>query len=343
MNEKHDVSPESSTNLPSDFFSLYDLKKIWHPSWCQGNRQKKNYFEGWYFKLLSAEGRYKYAFIPGISLGNNPHSFVQLINGQDGSTEYYRFEVSEFLYSKKGFDIKVGPNRFSEKHLEVYLEGNRGIISGSVEFGELLRYPVTWLNPGIMGWYRFVPFMECYHGVVSMGHGLTGGISFRKQTVLFDMGKGYIEKDWGKSMPKAWIWMQSNHFGQEEQASFMLSIARIPWMGSSFTGFLGYMHTGIRLYRFATYTGARIRDLKCTSDVVDIILEDSNFILSISGIKGKRGELLAPVDGSMSRTIHESMDGKIEIRLTNRKGEVLFEGNAVHAGLELVGDSSLLK
>ncbi|WP_243392439.1 MULTISPECIES: tocopherol cyclase family protein [unclassified Mesotoga] len=25
-------------------------------------------------------------------------------------------------------------------------------------------------------------------------------------------GKGYIEKDWGRSLPDAWIWMQSNNF-----------------------------------------------------------------------------------------------------------------------------------
>ena len=31
---------------------------------------------------------------------------------------------------------------------------------------------------GIMGWYRFVPFMQCYHGVVSLNHKLNG--TFKK-------------------------------------------------------------------------------------------------------------------------------------------------------------------
>ncbi|MPN29068.1 hypothetical protein SDC9_176516 [bioreactor metagenome] len=83
------------------------------------------------------------------------------------------------------------------------------------------------LNAGIMGWYRFVPFMECYHGVVSLTHNLNGKIYINNEVHNFKDGKGYIEKDWGSSMPSAWIWMQSNHFN-ENNSSFMLSIANIP-------------------------------------------------------------------------------------------------------------------
>ena len=35
-------------------------------------------------------------------------------------------------------------------------------------------YPGTIFSPGIMGWYSFVPFMECKHGIVSINHDLTG-------------------------------------------------------------------------------------------------------------------------------------------------------------------------
>ena len=48
-----------------------------------------------------------------------------------------------------------------------------------------------------MGWYRFVPFMECFHGVVSLNHELEGDFLIENQVFSFDGGKGYIEKDWG--------------------------------------------------------------------------------------------------------------------------------------------------
>jgi tocopherol cyclase len=338
-------NPDNFKKLPGKSFrgfSFYDLKKIWNPEWFQGNRQKKNYFEGWYFKLLSKDGSRRFAFIPGISLGKDPHSFVQVINGNNGNTDYYRYDISKFSYSRKAFHVQVGKSQFSEDFMDIHLEKGREIIRGRVDFTGQLKYPVKLFSPGIMGWYRFAPFMECYHGVVSMGHELAGNISFPEETVLFDGGKGYIEKDWGKSMPQAWIWMQSNHFEEGLEASFMLSVARIPWIGSSFTGFLGYLHTGKKLYRFATYTGAKIKQLQNNADLVEAVIEDKRINLYISGIKGERGDLLAPVSGDMSRTIHESIDGKIHLKLTDKKGHAIFEGSAINAGLGLVGDPALL-
>ena len=63
-----------------------------------------------------------------------------------------------------------------------------------------------------MGWYSFVPFMECNHGIVSVNHDLYGEISVNGNVIDFNNGKGYIEKDWGVSFPEAWIWIQSNNF-----------------------------------------------------------------------------------------------------------------------------------
>ena len=48
----------------------------------------------------------------------------------------------------------------------------------------------------IMGWYYKLPFMECYHGVVSLNHDLKGSLNLNNIHYHFDDGKGYIEKDW---------------------------------------------------------------------------------------------------------------------------------------------------
>ncbi len=53
------------------------------------------------------------------------------------------------------------------------------------------------------------PAMECYHGVVSMYHLLSGHLEINGDKVDFSGGKGYIEKDWGRSMPSDWIWIQA--------------------------------------------------------------------------------------------------------------------------------------
>ena len=49
-----------------------------------------------------------------------------------------------------------------------------------------------------MGWYAFVPFMECYHSVVSMSHFIEGSADFGSGDTDFMGGKGYHGKRLGK-------------------------------------------------------------------------------------------------------------------------------------------------
>ncbi len=332
---------------PGLFPGIYDLKKVWLPDRFQGNRKRKNYFEGWYLKNVCAKGENTISFIPGISLTDGDHhAFVQVINGKTGKTWYFRYPAEEFSFSKNTFAAKIGNNFFSANQLKVDLKSETDHITGELNFDQQVSYPATLKRPGIMGWYRYVPFMECYHGVVSLNHHIRGAVTINGQQVNFNQGKGYIEKDWGSSMPQSWIWMQSNHF-QQENTSFMLSVARIPWIGKTFTGFLGFfLHKG-QQYHFATYTGAKISELHRSGNNVGIEIKTNAFAVKISGEQRKmsgteKGALKAPVQGQMDRVIHECIDSRINITLTNKKNEVIFSGTGINAGLEMVGDTSLL-
>ncbi|MDD2279337.1 MAG: tocopherol cyclase family protein [Bacteroidales bacterium] len=322
---------------------FYGSKQLWNPEYFQGFKKTKNYFEGWYFKVVSASGNHRYAFIPGISLGADPHSFVQVIDGKTGETQYHRFAIEEFYYSSKRFAVWVGPNFFSADSFYVELGKGDNPIIGKAIISNRIEYPVKLFSLGIMGWYRFVPFMECFHGVVSLNHDLEGKFFIDNEVISFDGGKGYIEKDWGKSMPSAWIWTQSNTFNDESNTSFMLSVANIPWLGKSFTGFLGFLYANGNIYKFGTYTGAKVIKLNWNDDNIEITIEAKDFTIEFIGLKGKRGELLAPVSGDMSRTIHESIDAVIRVILKDKNGKTLYDGSAINAGLELVGDPEKLK
>lgn len=94
--------------------------------------------------------------------------------------------------------------------------------------------------------------METNHGVLSLDHKVNGSITINGEAREFMDGRGYIEKDWGESFPSSWIWMQSNGFS-EVGASFMLSIAVIPWLGSCFIGHLAIVHTGRETINLSTY------------------------------------------------------------------------------------------
>ena len=92
-----------------------------------------------------------------------------------------------------------------------------------------------------MGWYAWVPTMECYHGVVQprpcprwLGRRGAGRVDLAG-------GRGYLEKDWGTAFPKAYVWMQSNHF-EETGVSLVASTALIPWRSAAFRGDLVALH-----------------------------------------------------------------------------------------------------
>ncbi|MGL5915814.1 MAG: tocopherol cyclase family protein, partial [Culicoidibacterales bacterium] len=210
--------------------------RIFQPEVFQGDIDKKNYFEGWYIKCIDQMKQASYAFIFGVSLQTeDPHAFIQMIDGKSGKTQYARFEVSELDFSVKEFSIRIANNYVTRHGLVIDASFPNGLrVQGNLTFGKFTRFPVSLKTPGIMGWYRYVPTMECYHGVVSRRHTLSGQLFIDGQAVEFTGGKGYIEKDWGVSMPKAWIWTQSNHEKTRKAANYMLSVADVPWKNHAF-------------------------------------------------------------------------------------------------------------
>lgn len=327
-----------------EFLPGYGKKKRNNPHIFQGNKKTKEYFEGWYFKMVSADDSSIMSVIPGISLSENgekQHAFIQIINGKTAETDYFSFPIEDFYFSEEKFAVRIGENYFSEDSLVLNIHNDSTTIQGTVRMSNQIHLSEK-RRKGIMGWYRFVPFMQCYHGVVSLNHTLSGKLLKNGQTFAFDDGVGYIEKDWGKSMPSAWIWIQSNNF-TSKNASFMLSVANIPWLGSSFTGFLGFfLQDNGTIHRFATYTKAKIEVDPTSSDTLRITITDKTHTYLLETYRSKSGVLKAPVAGSMDRRIAESVDAKLLLTVLDENGVVVFEDSTTISGLETVGEFELL-
>jgi len=220
----------------------------------QGKRIMRGYFEGWYYKFADIYEQNIGALIPGVSFdkkGNNSHSFIQYLDDSGSLSNYFLYDIKEFSYSPDKPEIKIGKSFFSPTRIEVDIDDKSSSIKGALSFRDIKPWPVSFFSPGAMGWYAFVPFMECYHGVLSFNHLIEVQLKLNGKSIDFNGGKGYIEKDWGRSFPSYHIWIQSNHF-DEPGISLMVSIAKIPWLGKSFNGFLiGLLYNG-HLYKFTT-------------------------------------------------------------------------------------------
>ena len=156
-------------------------------------------FEGWYFKLVDAEGAQPYAIIPGVFLGADAHAFVQVLDGHAGTSAYHRFPLSEFQADKDAFAVRIGRCRFDRSGIALAIDkGEAGVeqaVQGEVRFSGWTGWPVRWTSPGVMGPYSFVPFMECNHGILSLDHGLEGALVVGERETRFDGGRGYVRFD----------------------------------------------------------------------------------------------------------------------------------------------------
>ena len=65
------------------------------------------------------------------------------------------------------------------------MEGRGLSLHGALQCG-----PFTPLKSDIMGPFRFLPGMECSHGVISMGHTLEGTLTLNGAVLDFAGGTG---------------------------------------------------------------------------------------------------------------------------------------------------------
>lgn len=273
--------------------------------------EAKNRFEGWYFK--HQKGDQMTAFIPGRAAGG---PFIQMID--NGTSR--QFSVPS-LRVKRGV-LYAGDCRFSRRGAVVKLPG----VEGTMHYG-----PLTPLQSDIMGPFRHLP-MQCRHGVISMGHAVSGTLWVEGKSRCFDGAHGYIEMDTGCSFPSSYLWLQCNDFDQP--CAMMLSIAHIPFVAFSFTGCICAIVFQNREYRLATYCGVRIR----RAEKNRICLSQGKLLLWIDLKSPPAGHpLRSPIRGEMSGVIRECTDVPIRARLWEN-GKKVFDLRSAHATFEAVGE-----
>lgn len=327
------------------------FKLINKPELFQGNLQKKDYFEGWYFKHVTGDCKNTIAFIPGVSIdGVDSHSFVQVIMSPDIKTYYFRYPLDAFSTTNDPFSVTIGESYFSMQGCKIALddasqEPKQGIsIHGAISYSNLTPIDSSFIMPNIMGFFAYIPNMECNHGVLSMNHRLEGQIHLNHEsqidhhvqstTMNFSGGKGYIEKDWGTSFPSEYIWIQANHF-EDEAHSFMCSIATIPFGLFSFSGLIANLHVDGFEYRFATYNRSKVRNLLIEQNSVSFELVKGDVMLACEATLTESGELKAPNKGEMQRTIKEGLSGEVRLTL-NRPGKLPLMLKSVCVSIEIV-------
>ena len=310
------------------------LQLIRNPIVFQGKKylkKNKNYFEGWYFKNTSKNNNI--SFIPGININESEKkAFIQIITKEN--SYFINYDIEEFEYSNSPFYIKIGDNYFSEEKILLDINNSNIRIFGHINYSDYKNIETSFISPNIMGPFSYVPFMECNHAIIAMKCRVDGYININEEEIVFENNTGYIEKDWGVSFPKNYIWCQGNDF-ENSNAAFMLSIASIPLKIFSFKGIISSLIVDNKEYRFATYNNTKLIRYKIKNNLLDIVLKKGKYYLIIKSHYDDGLKLSAPVKGSMSKDIFESITSKITVTL-KKNNKVLFSNTSTNCGLEIV-------
>jgi hypothetical protein len=308
-------------------------------------KNKKKYFEGWYFKLQLENQMI--AFIPGIHIDSfgRKSAFIQII--MNDNSYYIPYDMEFCKIDCKRMLIKIGNSIFYRKGVILDIESKDISIKGRVRFGAL--HPI---NYTIMGIFKYFPFMECRHEIISMRHSLNGKLLINNKPFSLDGGVGYLEKDKGHSFPKSYIWLQCNRF-TNDKAAIVFSLANIPYLKMNFQGSFCVIHYKGIEYRFATYLGVTIYrgswneiylkqggyTLRIRFELMDDFKSSNG--MDLSNVKDKTDKtsfahtLLAPVDGEMLKNIHEHHYCNARFTLY-KKHKLIFDLSSKEASLEIV-------
>ena len=309
---------------------------IKNPDLFQGEKnlnKKSEYFEGWYFKNTNKEN--SISFIPGISIDKDTSkAFIQVITN---NTSYFvNYDINDFDFTHHPFAIRIGNNLFSKEGIHIDIKDKtQGLnINGDIRYSNTKNIDTSFMNPNIMGPFSYVPFMECNHAILSMQNNANGSIEINNTIINFDNDMGYIEKDWGCSFPKTYIWCQGNNFKNRE-ASFMLSIANVPFKMFNFRGMICMLLIENKEYKFTTYNNSKVLEYEVNDNSLNITLKKDDYQLNIKSTFNVGQKLSAPVRGKMEKDIFESINSEITVTLT-QKDNIIFSDTSTNCGLEIV-------
>ncbi len=270
-------------------------------------KSKKNYFEGWYFKHTSDS--INFSFIVGISTyENDKHAFVQYIDQK--RSKNFKFDIRDFIFSKKNMEIKIAHNTFSMKGIHFSSKG----IAVDVNYENVDCFTKTLITPSAMGIFGYLP-NKCNHAIISFNHAVSGNLTCFGESYSID-GLGYIEKDYGTMFPQNYFWCQ----GQNERISVIFAVA-YPLI-FNIKGFLCFIKTKNKQNNFSLYTGAKLELIKISENKVRIAIKKGKekIVMLIDYNSQNSQKLLAPnKDGQMNIEVKENLDAKMLILIRDKK------------------------
>ncbi|MEG0282696.1 MAG: hypothetical protein RR664_05160 [Clostridia bacterium] len=301
----------------------------------------KNKFLGWYYRIVNKETSTNLVIIIGISNDpKNPHAFIQVFDNISKKPVYIKYPAEDFKLCTDPFAVVIKDSYFSLDKVSLNIQTEEINLVGKVEFKD--RVPCKY---DIMGPFAKVKYLPCRHGLFTLHSTNDGYIYINKEKISFTGGTTYIEGDSGTSFPEKYIWAQSNKIQngvyKGMKTNLVFAIAKIPICKKiNIRGFFLNLLLKDQQYIFATYSGAKIKDLWIKKvkggTLVDLKIKQKEYILKIR-IRSEKGHTFVyPEDGQMLKNILEADNSNIILAIYKEKKVVGNRRNIETKKIDLV-------
>lgn len=330
--------------------------------------KQARFFEGWYYRVTLPELGQTIAFMYSIDdpAGNKPQSGgAAQVLGIDDSYYWRTFpEVDQFWadphqlavghWGKKQITGKPGylePQKFEQSIIEGYQATatlNQGQffdpvtgkwvrwcyeimpVYGWGNLGEGQRSTAGWLS----SWQIFEPGWQ-----ILMAHGwATGWIECQGQRYEFTKVPAYSEKNWGRSFPQKWFWLNCNSFIGEPDLALTAGGGRrgvLWWMES--VAMIGIHHDG-HFYEFVPWN-SQVRWEISPWGSWQMSASNSDYTVKLIGTTSLSGTpLRAPTERGLIFCCQDTMRGNLRLELKENKNQrVILQAESNLCGLEVGG------
>lgn len=326
------------------------------------------FFEGWYFRITLPDVGQTFAFMYSIEdpIGGQPHSggTAQVLGPNDGYfcrtfpdvDQFWAWPDSLGLGHWRG-KTQLPPQLLPSNHFQdCIVEGYQ--VTATLHQG-YLNDPVAgtlawhYHTEPVYGWASTGKPQQSTAGLLSslqifepgwqilMAHGLsTGWVEWQGQRYEFANVPAYSEKNWGRSFPQKWFWLNCNVFDGVPDLALTAGGGRrevLGWMES--VAMVGIHYQG-QFYEFVPWN-ARVSWHIEPWGYWHMRCEKPGYTVEVIGTTDQPGTpLRAPTQNGMVFCCRDTMHGHLTVKLWRQRAghsELVLAATSTQAGLEVGG------
>lgn len=323
------------------------------------------FFEGWYFRITLPELNDNFAFMYSIEdpIGGQPNSggAVQILGLKDHY--FWRTFPDTKTFWADSHQLALGhwqnapinlrpqllsPQIFFQKITEGYQVTttlNQGSIHNPAT-GETCKWhyqtrPIYgWGIPSkpTANWLSFLPIYDPGWQIL-LAHGLsTGWIEWRGKRYEFTDAPAYSEKNWGKSFPQQWFWLNCNAFNEESDLALTAGGGvREIFNHTEEVALIG-IHCRNRFYEFVPWNSEIHWQISPWGSWEMQAQNEKGFSVTLSGKTDLAGQpLRAPTHRGLEFCCKDTLRGNINLQLFSPQKDPIIQATSNLCGLEVGG------